>query len=128
MDLGPIQSLMFTNPTRIAQDVAAEGADLKGLKLPTEELSKLGSLGADRPLSVGQGGDSFANVLGKMVSEVNAKQAAAGESVGQLLSGQNVPLHQTMLAIEEASVSFQLMVEVRNKLLESYQELMRMQI
>ena len=35
---------------------------------------------------------------------------------------------QTMVAMEEASISFQLMVEVRNKLLESYQELMRMQV
>jgi flagellar hook-basal body complex protein FliE len=39
-----------------------------------------------------------------------------------------VSLHQAMIAMEEASVSFQLMVEVRNRLLESYQELMRMQI
>jgi flagellar hook-basal body complex protein FliE len=45
-----------------------------------------------------------------------------------LQSGQNVSLHQTMIAMEEASVSFQLMVEVRNKVLESYQELMRMQV
>jgi flagellar hook-basal body complex protein FliE len=45
-----------------------------------------------------------------------------------VLSGENVPLHQAMIAMEEASVSFQLMVEVRNKLMESYQELMRMQI
>ena len=37
-------------------------------------------------------------------------------------------MHQAMIAMEEASVSFQLMAEVRNKLLESYQELMRMQI
>ena len=45
-----------------------------------------------------------------------------------MLSGENVPLHQVMIATEEASVSFQLMVEVRNKLLEAYQELMRMQV
>ena len=38
------------------------------------------------------------------------------------------PLHQAMIAMEEANVSLQLMVEVRNKLLESYQELMRMQV
>ena len=63
-----------------------------------------------------------------MVAEVAAKQAAAGESVNNLLSGQNVSLHQTMIATEEASISFQMMVEVRNKLLESYQELMRMQV
>ncbi len=71
---------------------------------------------------------SFGNVLGRMVEEVNSKQVAANQSVNQLVSGQNVSLHQTVLAMEEANISFQLMVEVRNKLLDSYQELMRMQI
>ncbi|MBM3832099.1 MAG: flagellar hook-basal body complex protein FliE [Verrucomicrobia bacterium] len=70
----------------------------------------------------------FENVLGKLVQEVNAKQMAAGDAVTGLLSGQQVPLHQAMIAMEEASVSFQLMVEVRNKLLEGYQELIRMQV
>ncbi|MSU61738.1 MAG: flagellar hook-basal body complex protein FliE [Pedosphaera sp.] len=70
----------------------------------------------------------FDNVLGRMVGEVNAKQISAGEAVKGLLSGQGVSMHQAMIAMEEASVSFQLMAEVRNKLLESYQELMRMQI
>ena len=70
----------------------------------------------------------FGQLLGQMVSEVSGKQAAAGDAVSGLLAGQNVPLHRAMIAMEEASVSFQLMVEVRNKLLESYQELMRMQI
>ena len=52
------------------------------------------------------------------------RQARAWQGV---LSGQGVPLHQAVIASEEAAVSFQLMVEVRNKLLESFQELMRMQ-
>lgn len=73
-------------------------------------------------------GAPFETVLKNFVSEVNAKQAAAGEAVNGLLSGDQVSLHQAMIAMEEASVSFQLMVEVRNRLLESYQELMRMQI
>jgi flagellar hook-basal body complex protein FliE len=63
-----------------------------------------------------------------MVNDVSAKGAASSEAVNGLLSGKDVSLHQTMIAVEEASVSFQLMVEVRNKLLESYQELMRMQV
>jgi len=71
---------------------------------------------------------SFAGMLGKLVSDVNAKQNAAGSAVAALQAGQNVPLHQAVIAMEEANVSFQLMVEVRNKLLESYQEIMRMQI
>lgn len=70
----------------------------------------------------------FDNLLGNFVKEVNAKQSVAADTVTGLLSGQNVPLHQAMISMEEASVSFQLMVEVRNKLLEGYQELMRMQI
>ena len=63
-----------------------------------------------------------------MVTEVNSKQHLATGAVEGILAGENVPIHQAMIAMEEASVSFQLMVEVRNKLLESYQELMRMQI
>jgi flagellar hook-basal body complex protein FliE len=67
-------------------------------------------------------------VLSQFVQDVNARQVDATQSVQGLLGGQNVPLHQAMISIEEASLSFQLMVEVRNKLLDSYQELMRMQI
>ena len=60
--------------------------------------------------------------------EVNAKQGVADAAVSGLLNGENASLHQTMISMEEASVSFQLMVEVRNRLLESYQEIMRMQL
>jgi flagellar hook-basal body complex protein FliE len=74
------------------------------------------------------GRDAFADTLGRFVGEVADKQVAAGDSVRGLVTQQGVPLHQAMIAMEEASVSFQLMVEVRNKLLESYQELMRMQV
>jgi flagellar hook-basal body complex protein FliE len=80
------------------------------------------------PTPPGPAAPSFDNLLTRFVADVNAKQVAASQTVNGLLSGQGVPLHQAMLAMEEASVSFQLMVEVRNKLLESYQELMRMQI
>jgi flagellar hook-basal body complex protein FliE len=74
------------------------------------------------------GGDSFATMLGQMASDVNAQQNNATQTVNALQSGQKVPLHQAVIAMEEANVSFQLMVEVRNRLLESYQEIMRMQI
>ena len=72
--------------------------------------------------------NSFSALLGKMVSEVNAQQQTASVNVSALQSGANVPLHQAVISMEEANVSFQLMVEVRNRLLESYQEVMRMQM
>lgn len=73
-------------------------------------------------------GESFGNLLGRLVQDVNARQVNAAETVRGLQTGDNVSLHQAVIAMEEASVSFQLMVEVRNKLLEAYQELMRMQV
>ena len=80
------------------------------------------------PLGTERAEGSFADTLSRLVQEVNHKQQVSRQSLHGLLNGQSVPLHQAMIAMEEASVSFQLMVEVRNKLLESYQELMRMQI
>lgn len=73
-------------------------------------------------------GESFSSVMGRMVQEVSARQGVANEAVAALQSGQNVSLHQAVIAMEEANLSFQLMVEVRNKLLDSYQEIMRMQV
>jgi|ETN01SMinimDraft_1059929.scaffolds.fasta_scaffold100154_2 flagellar hook-basal body complex protein FliE len=73
-------------------------------------------------------GVGFGDVLNQFVSEVNDKQIASGQAVNDLLSGKDIPLHQAMIAMQEAGVAFQLMVEVRNKLLEGYQELMRMQV
>lgn len=92
--------------------------ELKSLQ-PSVETARLGNTGPT-------GG--FGQVLGDLVNGVNAKQNSATDAVNGLISGDGVSLHQAMIAMEEASVSFQLMVEVRNKLLESYQELMRMQI
>jgi flagellar hook-basal body complex protein FliE len=74
------------------------------------------------------GENNFSGIFGNMVKEVSARQAAASDSMNQVMSGGNMPLHQAMITVQEASVSFQLLVEVRNKLLESYQELMRMQV
>ena len=71
---------------------------------------------------------SFSDALSKAVGDINAKQIDAGNAINGLLSGQGVSLHQAMISMQEANVSFQLMVEVRNKLLDSYQELMRMQV
>ena len=73
-------------------------------------------------------GAGFGEVLNQFVSEVNDKQIASSQAVNDLLSGKDVPLHQAMIAMQEAGVAFQLMVEVRNKLLDGYQELMRMQV
>ncbi len=73
-------------------------------------------------------GDSFGALLGRFVEDVSARQSHAADAVRSLQSGGTVSLHEAVIAMEEANLSFQLMVEVRNKLLDAYQEIMRMQV
>jgi flagellar hook-basal body complex protein FliE len=99
------------------------------ISIPTAELRELNAGTTAGPGTAVQPAEgSFTSVLGQMVEGVNSKQTVANQTLQDLQTGQNVSLHQTMIAMEEASVSFQLMVEVRNRLLESYQEIMRMQV
>ncbi len=89
--------------------------------------AEAGSQAAGTEAAKGVGG-SFGTVLNQFVGDVNDKQLNASSALNGLLAGQDVPLHRVVIAMEEASVAFQLMVEVRNKLLEGYQELMRMSV
>jgi|TARA_B100000427_G_scaffold178982_1_gene148912 flagellar hook-basal body complex protein FliE len=68
----------------------------------------------------------FDNVLGKFVHEVNDKHTQMGSSLRAMLAGENVPLHQVMTEFQEAGVAFTMMVELRNKLLESYKTMISM--
>lgn len=115
---------------KVPGSVSIPASELQKLadSISPHQLTPLGPSATNAVLPGGGAGNPFGDMLGQLVNDVNAKSAAAGQSATGLLSGQNVSLHQTMIAVEEASVSFQLMVEVRNKLLESYQELMRMQV
>src|SRR6185295_2804594 len=112
-------------PAKLTADAALGAAR----PIPFSELDKLSPNFGGQPFDGARpAGVSFDSILSRAAGQVVDKQDAAGQTVNGLLAGQNVSLHQTMIAMEEASVSFQLMVEVRNKLLESYQELMRMQV
>jgi flagellar hook-basal body complex protein FliE len=68
----------------------------------------------------------FGNVMDQLVSSVDGKQNQAASLTRDVLMGKTDQIHQSMIAMQEASVAFQLMVEVRNKVVDSYQELMRM--
>jgi len=72
--------------------------------------------------------DGFGQMLDGLVATVSAKQDTAQVMTRKVLLGDSDQLHQSVIAMQEASVAFSMMVEVRNKLVESYQELMRMQV
>jgi flagellar hook-basal body complex protein FliE len=123
--LSALRSLAYPALRAEAPLKSGEAAALKNIPFTELETLSPGILPLDQTRAAG---NSFENTIKNFVGEVAGKQAAAGEAVTGLLSGKNVSLHQAMIGMEEASISFQLMVEVRNKMLESYQELMRMQV
>lgn len=71
---------------------------------------------------------SFSKILGNLVDQVNSLQNKADGSIQNLISGETESIHQVMIAVEEADLAFRLMMEIRNKLTEAYQEIVRMQI
>lgn len=71
---------------------------------------------------------TFGDILKKAVGEVNQLQAEANNAVEKVAEGKEIDIHNTMIALEKAGVSFQLMMQLRNKTLEAYQEVMRMQV
>ena len=73
-------------------------------------------------------GSSFAELLKNSIAKVNTAQMQADSSVKQAVAGQETDLHRVMIAQEEASITFELLMEVRNRLLEAYQQLMQMQV
>jgi flagellar hook-basal body complex protein FliE len=70
----------------------------------------------------------FMNTLQQAISKANDIQLEAGQATEALMTGQTQNIHQTMVALQEADVSFQLMMQIRNKLLSAYEEIQRMQI
>nr|WP_207714670.1 flagellar hook-basal body complex protein FliE [Clostridium tetanomorphum] len=72
--------------------------------------------------------NSFFNTLKGKLDEVNEKQITAEKATESFIKGEEINVHNVMLDSEEAKMSIELAVQVRNKLVEAYQELNRMQL
>ena len=84
------------------------------------------------PASIGgardAGGEGFGDTLSRAVSAVNEMQLDARDAAVAVAAGTGVDSAQALVTIEKANVSFQFALQIRNKLLEAYQEIMRMQV
>ena len=75
-----------------------------------------------------KGAGSFAAVLKSSLTEVNQMQQKADVAISALATGDKASLQDTMIAMEQADVSFRLMMQVRNKIVEAYQAIWNMQV
>jgi len=73
-------------------------------------------------------GPSFAEVLKDSLEQVNALQARKNEKIEDLVTGKETSVEEVMVAVEEANLAFEFTMQVRNKLVEAYNELLRMQV
>lgn len=71
---------------------------------------------------------TFGETLKTFISDVNTLQVQAGKKVQDLSSGDSVEVHDVMVAAEKAKTSFELLMEVRNKTIDAYRELMRIPV
>jgi flagellar hook-basal body complex protein FliE len=91
------------------------------------------TLGAISPdISVSKSADdvtkSFTDTLNGFVNNVNDLQNGANEAIDKMASGQTADVHEVMVSMEKAKVSFDLLLEIRNKMLDAYKQIMQMQM
>ncbi len=94
-------------------------------------VGNLGSLPLTLPPSGVQpstGSQTFGQVLSQFIEDTNTQQLQADQAVQQLATGQSDSIPETMLALTKADLSLRVFMEVRNKVIEAYQEVMRMQM
>ncbi len=111
----------FTPP---AAEMLQRPGTIKPGQLEAAGLAGAGEAGG----AAGVAPAKFDSIIDRAITAVEDKQAVSAATTRAVLLGDNARLHESMIAMQEASVSFGLMLEVRNKVVESYQELMRMPV
>ena len=76
----------------------------------------------------GTGDVPFSNVIADLVQETNQSQQQVSAKLEDLVTGQTDSVHDVVLSVAKADLSFRLMMEIRDRLITSYQEIMRMQV
>ncbi|MGE5588577.1 MAG: flagellar hook-basal body complex protein FliE [Clostridia bacterium] len=92
------------------------------LQKTLDELSRKSATGAQATL------EDFKEMLDDAIDTVNNLQRNADRLTQKLATGELKDLHQVMIAVEEVNVALQLTMQIRNKIVEAYQEVMRMQV
>jgi flagellar hook-basal body complex protein FliE len=117
------------NLSRIVQGGNTEELFNGGQASELRVAQEMKANGMNAATEVGEaGGSSFSDMLKSSIGKVNEMQTQADSAIGELVAGRTKNIHETMLAIERADTSLKLAMQVRNKILDAYREIMRMQV
>lgn len=95
---------------------------------PIGFLPALQAIDVDGGAAAAASGNDFAAWFSREMAAANSKLVEADRQVQRLAAGETSNLHQVMIGLEDARLSFQLLVQVRNHLLDGYQDILRMQV
>jgi flagellar hook-basal body complex protein FliE len=90
---------------------------------PVKPLESLDSQSSSQSSGTGS---AFKDVLSSAINEVEGARAGANQTIDKFLSGEGEDLHSTILASQRADLEFQMFMQVRNKVVSAYQEIMKM--
>jgi flagellar hook-basal body complex protein FliE len=91
-----------------------------------QSLPRVSTEGVALPTTRAPEGPNFSDRLRELFDEVNAREAHATQAAEQFASGDRNDIHGTMIALEQADISFRFVSNVRSRLVEAYREVMRM--
>jgi flagellar hook-basal body complex protein FliE len=95
--------------------------------VPTKTLFPTDEVGSAQPASTNASG-TFGNMVSEGLAHINEQLQSSQADLQKLAMGDAQNIHQVMIRLEESRLSFQLMLQVRGRLLEAYQDVMKMQI
>jgi flagellar hook-basal body complex protein FliE len=96
---------------------------------PSIALPQLGTqTGAASGTGIGSSGSSFGSLVRDAVDALDKSQAGAEKEIANAVTGDSTDLHRTIISLQTADLNFQLGLQVRNKLIGAYEEIMKMQV
>ncbi len=98
------------------------------MSAPISSISSIPNLPAIQAPGQSSPPGAFQNVLNGAIQTIESAQTDASGAVQRFLTGQNEELHTAALAVQKAQMSFDLGLQVRNKIVEAYQQIMQMQM
>lgn len=96
---------------------------------PLGHIAAPNTSGANSPLGgASSSGDTFGSLVKNSLETLDGSQKAAEQEIAKAVTGESPDLHKTIIALQTADLKFQLGLQVRNKLISAYEEVMRMQV
>jgi flagellar hook-basal body complex protein FliE len=100
---------------------------MNAIHFPSQIDTLAGSSVSTKPTQESQA-KAFGEILQRCIHDVNQLQIEADQSIDDLATGKQTDIHQTMIAVEKAGISFELLMQIRNKVIAAYETIMRTQV